>query len=95
MTAFRATPPAKVNLVLEVAGRRPDGYHELRSVMAPLALTDALVVRPAIGSGGDELRQSGATRIDTATHFDNPGARRFYRNLGFESLREERLSCLL
>jgi 4-diphosphocytidyl-2-C-methyl-D-erythritol kinase len=38
------TAPAKINLVLEVAGRRPDGFHELRSVLAPLALTDTLSV---------------------------------------------------
>ncbi len=41
------------------------------------------------------LRAIGATRIDTATHFDNPGARRFYERHGFASLREERMSCLL
>ena len=40
-----ARAPAKVNLVLEVNGRRPDGYHELRSVLAPLALHDTLSVR--------------------------------------------------
>ena len=43
----------------------------------------------------EELRQAGVTRIDTATHFDNPGARRFYERHGFGTLREERLSCLL
>jgi GNAT superfamily N-acetyltransferase len=43
----------------------------------------------------DELRRQGVTRIDTATHFDNPGARRFYERHGFASLREERMSCLL
>jgi len=43
----------------------------------------------------DHLRQIGVTRIDTATHVDNPGARRFYERHGFASLREERLSCLL
>lgn len=42
-----------------------------------------------------ELRRAGVSRIDTATHFDNPGARRFYERHGFASLREERLSCLL
>ena len=42
-----------------------------------------------------ELKRVGATRIDTATHFDNPGARRFYERNGFESLHEERMSCLL
>ena len=43
----------------------------------------------------DELRRAGVSRIDTATHFDNPGARRFYERHGFASLREERMSCLL
>ena len=43
----------------------------------------------------EELRRVGVSRIDTATHFDNPGARRFYERHGFASLREERMSCLL
>ena len=30
--------PAKVNLTLDVLGRRPDGYHALRSVMQTLEL---------------------------------------------------------
>ena len=42
-----------------------------------------------------ELQRAGVSRIDTATHFDNPGARRFYERHGFASLREERMSCLL
>ncbi|MFZ4395685.1 MAG: 4-(cytidine 5'-diphospho)-2-C-methyl-D-erythritol kinase [Kiritimatiellia bacterium] len=32
--------PAKVNLSLEVLGKRPDGYHDLRSVVVPVALAD-------------------------------------------------------
>jgi 4-diphosphocytidyl-2-C-methyl-D-erythritol kinase len=39
-----AEAPAKINLVLEVLGRRPDGYHALRSVLAPLALADIISV---------------------------------------------------
>ena len=35
---------AKVNLSLEVLGRRPDGYHELRSVVLPITLSDALTL---------------------------------------------------
>ena len=31
---------AKINLSLEVLGKRPDGYHELRSVVVPVALSD-------------------------------------------------------
>jgi 4-diphosphocytidyl-2-C-methyl-D-erythritol kinase len=39
--------PAKLNLFLEVLGRRPDGYHELSTVMAPVGLFDTLTVREA------------------------------------------------
>ena len=33
---------AKINLTLEILGKRPDGYHELRSVVMPVSLTDTL-----------------------------------------------------
>ena len=39
--------PAKVNLTLEVLGRRPDGYHEIASVMQTIDLCDTLVLEPA------------------------------------------------
>ncbi len=39
--------PAKVNLSLAVVGRRPDGFHELVSVVAPLSLADTLTWEPA------------------------------------------------
>lgn len=38
--------PAKLNLTLAVVGRRPDGYHALHSVMAPVALADRLSLAP-------------------------------------------------
>lgn len=34
--------PAKLNLVLNVLGRRPDGYHELETILHPLAVHDLL-----------------------------------------------------
>jgi 4-diphosphocytidyl-2-C-methyl-D-erythritol kinase len=34
--------PAKVNLTLRVLGRRPDGYHDLESVVAAVTLFDVL-----------------------------------------------------
>lgn len=39
--------PAKINLSLDVLGRRPDGYHTLRSVMQTLELHDTLELQPA------------------------------------------------
>ncbi|MCG8686629.1 MAG: 4-(cytidine 5'-diphospho)-2-C-methyl-D-erythritol kinase [Desulfobacterales bacterium] len=37
--------PAKINLFLYVTGRRPDGYHELFSLMAPVDLCDRVSIR--------------------------------------------------
>ena len=34
--------PAKVNLILNILGRRPDGFHELETVMHPVDLCDEL-----------------------------------------------------
>ena len=39
--------PAKINLTLEVLGRRPDGYHEIASVFATVGLWDRVRVAPA------------------------------------------------
>jgi len=38
---------AKVNLTLEVFGVRGDGYHALRSVVAPISLCDSIELEPA------------------------------------------------
>lgn len=42
-----AVAAAKINLFLAVTGRRPDGYHDLVSVAAPLAWGDRLEAEPA------------------------------------------------
>lgn len=63
MSALRLVAHAKVNLTLDVIGRRDDGYHELRSVFARISLADDVRVsrsrrwvasiRPAVGDGMD------------------------------------------
>jgi 4-diphosphocytidyl-2-C-methyl-D-erythritol kinase len=50
-TIVRIAAPAKINLSLEITGRRPDGYHELVSVMLTVSLADELSLVP-----GDEIR---------------------------------------
>lgn len=43
--------PAKINLILNITGRREDGYHTLRSVMQTVSLYDRVLVRPTEGGG--------------------------------------------
>lgn len=49
---IRLYPPAKINLGLRVLGRRPDGFHELSSIMAPLpGLYDIMEIEEGGGGG--------------------------------------------
>src|SRR5436190_14040887 len=41
--------PAKVNLFLEVHGKRPDGYHDLATLMVAVSLFDTLVLKEGPG----------------------------------------------
>lgn len=47
--------PAKVNLCLDVLRRRPDGYHDLVSVMQALELHDRVALRPGRPGSGPRL----------------------------------------
>jgi 4-diphosphocytidyl-2-C-methyl-D-erythritol kinase len=77
----RVRCPAKVNLHLEVLGRRPDGYHELRTVFAAVGVWDELAfeaappgvfelaVEPAgtVAGGDDNLVVRAARALDART----------------------------
>ena len=41
------TAPAKINLSLEILGRRPDSYHKLDSLVGFIGLSDKLSIAPA------------------------------------------------
>jgi 4-diphosphocytidyl-2-C-methyl-D-erythritol kinase len=55
---------AKVNLGLEVTGRRPDGYHELRSIMVNVDIFDTLVIDPGEGTTVGGEAATGAIAAD-------------------------------
>ncbi len=84
---------AKVNLGLRVLGRRPDGYHEIRTVLMTVSLHDRLEIHlggrgialevddPAIPSGPDNLVFRAAERL-LAELEDPPGlALRLYKKI--------------
>ncbi|MFZ5941795.1 MAG: 4-(cytidine 5'-diphospho)-2-C-methyl-D-erythritol kinase [Bacteroidota bacterium] len=55
--------PAKINLGLTITGKRPDGYHELESVVLPIPFYDILEVLPQSADAEDELIITGI-RVD-------------------------------
>ena len=71
---LRGRAPAKVNLVLEVLGRREDGYHEIDTVLQELELTDAVTLAPA---GAMSLTTSGPYAEGTPTDASNLAWRAF------------------
>ena len=57
---LRCLAPAKVNLGLFVGRARPDGRHELVSVMQSISLADRLTLeRARAGAAADEVRCPG------------------------------------
>ncbi len=54
---YRTRAPAKLNLRLKVNHRRPDGYHELISIMVPIDLFDVLELE--VLQGGIKLEYDG------------------------------------
>ena len=51
MPALTVPAYAKLNLTLDVLGKRPDGYHDLRMVMQSITLADELTVTAEPGCG--------------------------------------------
>jgi 4-diphosphocytidyl-2-C-methyl-D-erythritol kinase len=43
--------PAKVNLSFEINGRRPDGFHEIETLMAPIDLADRITIEKSDRAG--------------------------------------------
>ncbi|MBU6401978.1 MAG: 4-(cytidine 5'-diphospho)-2-C-methyl-D-erythritol kinase [Verrucomicrobia bacterium] len=78
MTLERESP-CKVNLLLDILGKRADGYHELESVMVPVRLCDRLEFRrqgvgvilecdhPELPTGAGNLVWRAATAFFAAT----------------------------
>ena len=51
MITLRETAPGKLNLTLDVLGKRADGYHDLEMVMVSVSLADEVTV--LLETGGD------------------------------------------
>lgn len=79
---------AKINLTLDILGRRDDGYHELETVMQSIGLYDRVTVRltgdglldavcdnPQLPQGRENLAGKAAERFFDKMGLTNPGIR--------------------
>jgi 4-diphosphocytidyl-2-C-methyl-D-erythritol kinase len=57
--SLERTSPCKVNLLLNILGTRPDGFHELETIMHPVGFSDRLTFER--GGGAVKLSCSDAT----------------------------------
>lgn len=79
--------PAKINLFLEIRGKRPDGYHDLESLMVAVNLFDTLELTarcdgaielscdpPGLSTGPDNLVYKAAERLRIRANREELGA---------------------
>ncbi|MDX2035614.1 MAG: 4-(cytidine 5'-diphospho)-2-C-methyl-D-erythritol kinase [Isosphaeraceae bacterium] len=86
--------PAKLNLFLEIQGRREDGYHDLESLMLTVDLRDRLEIAddpsgrltlecddPRLPTGGENLVVKAAQRLREATGTSRGASISLYKSI--------------
>ena len=75
--------PAKLNVRLKVMGRRPDGYHELMSIMVPVGLYDRIHLK-VTSQKGIKISCSGLSAPADETNLACRAAEAFFANAGID-----------
>ncbi len=73
--------PAKVNLSLRILGKRPDGFHDLESLVTTLSLADEIEIVTGIGQGV-RVRCDDPTVPDDDSNLAAVAARQFHSHTG-------------
>jgi 4-diphosphocytidyl-2-C-methyl-D-erythritol kinase len=83
MKAWQGKTPAKINLFLRVLGRRSNGYHDIRTLMVPIALFDTIRIKPS--RTGLTLRCPGHPELDGQSNLAFRAAEAWFQKMGLPS----------
>jgi len=75
---------AKLNLTLDILGKRTDGYHDMRMIMQEISLCDTLTIRP-IEEGAIRLRSNLPYLPCDRSNIVSKAAEIFFRETGMEA----------
>ncbi|MBU0753531.1 MAG: 4-(cytidine 5'-diphospho)-2-C-methyl-D-erythritol kinase, partial [Planctomycetes bacterium] len=92
-SSLRILAPAKLNLFLEVLGKRPDGFHELSTIMHTISLFDSLEIE-CRGTSLDlevEGKESGPVEKNLALQAARIFTQHGNQNRGFNIRLEKRI----
>lgn len=81
ISSIKVHAPAKLNIRLKVTGCRPDGYHDLVSIMVPVTLYD-IIELTAVESSGISLSCHGAAAPEDQTNLVFRAAQAFFSRCG-------------
>ncbi len=81
---IKASSPAKVNLCLNVLGRRPDGFHEIFSVMQPISLYDYIEIAEGDFSAPIRLECNASELPTDEANIAYRAAELFFRETGLK-----------
>lgn len=84
MIVLKKEAHAKLNLTLDVVGKRPDGYHDLSMVMQEISLGDQLMVSLDTGEPWRVLSDSGEIPCDES-NLAVKAAKLFFEATGIET----------
>ena len=76
--------PAKVNVFLEVTGKRPDGYHNIFSIFIPVELYDNLEIRKG-NTGLIRFKSKGFNVPEDPTNLVYRAASSFFKKTGIKN----------
>src|SRR5262249_51276778 len=83
MSGLERVSPCKVNLLLNILGKRPDGYHELETILEPVPLHDRLHFEH-VASRGVELTCSNSALPTDSSNLVRRAAEQFLEQAAIE-----------